>query len=308
MKKTMLVLAAVAIAAAANAKILRVSNVSGSSAPYTTLEAAHDAANSGDTIMVDASSTMYTSTVSTNIDITKKLVILGPGYWLVKDGIMQEGASTAEVGRFTIKAEGVVIKGMSIHGLFINASKAVINRCYINDITIYKPVSNVVISQNFITGAPSCNSGGGSFHQVTNNIFSYNSVNTSNLVLSGFDQSYIAYNTFRSQYTNIRATNSTIEHNLWTSFNDKGSDNSATDNYVASVLFTQSTSDFIDQDYRNSIEIPADVMSKYGAFAGDSPYVLAGIPSGPVIQDLIVPTSVEMGSKMNVTIKIGMQK
>ena len=33
---------------------------------------------------------------------------------------------------------------------------------------------------------------------------------------------------------------------------------------------------------------------------------LAGVPSGPVIQDLVVPTTVEMGSKLNVTVKIGM--
>jgi hypothetical protein len=305
MKKTMLVLAAVAIAAAANAKILRVSNVTGSSAPYATIEAAHDAANSGDTIMVDASSTRYTAASSGNIDLTKRLVVIGPGYWLVKDGIVQEGASWAEVGRFTIKAEGTVIKGMKLNGLTVQASKAVINRCHIGDISITKAASNVVLSQNFITGNPSAN--GGSFHQVTNNIFSWTTGGTA-VVLGSFDQSYIAYNTFRAQVNNINVTNSTIEHNLWTSFNDKGSDNSATDNYVASVLFTQSTSDFIDQDYRNSIELPADVMSNYGAFAGDSPYVLAGVPSGPVIQDLIVPTSVEMGSKMNVTIKIGMQK
>ena len=54
MKKTLLILAAACMAVAANAKILRVSNVSGSSAPYSTIEAAHEAANAGDTIMVDS--------------------------------------------------------------------------------------------------------------------------------------------------------------------------------------------------------------------------------------------------------------
>ena len=46
----------------------------------------------------------------------------------------------------------------------------------------------------------------------------------------------------------------------------------------------------------------------YGAFAGDSPYVISGIPSAPVIEDLVVPTTVEAGSKMKVTIKVGIQK
>ena len=77
---------------------------------------------------------------------------------------------------------------------------------------------------------------------------------------------------------------------------------------MTTVVNTQSTDTFIDKDYYSTIELPANVTSTYGAFAGDSPYVLAGVPSGPVIQDLVVPTTVEMGSKMNVTIKIGMQK
>ncbi|MBO4314699.1 MAG: hypothetical protein J5867_01855, partial [Prevotella sp.] len=88
MKKIMLILAVACMTTAANARILRVSNVSGSSAPYASIEAAHDAANSGDTIMVDPSSTRYTEMASTNIDLTKRLVIIGPGYWLVKDGII----------------------------------------------------------------------------------------------------------------------------------------------------------------------------------------------------------------------------
>lgn len=305
MKKVMLILAAACMTAAANAKILRVSNVSGSSAPYSSIEAAHDAANSGDTIMVDASSTRYTEMSNGNIDLTKRLVILGPGYWLVKDGVMQEGASTASVGKFTIKVEGTVIKGMTLNSLNIQASKAVINRCHIGGISIAKSASNVVLSQNFITGQPDANKG--SFHQVTNNIFSY-SVTSSLSILSSFDQSYIAYNTFQSAVTNIDATNSTIEHNIWSTFNDKGSGNSLNDNYVTTVINTQANNDFIDKDYYDGIEIPVDVRSQYGAFAGNSPYVLAGVPSGPVIQDLIVPTTVEMGSKMNVTVKIGMVK
>lgn len=305
MKKIMLILAVACMTTAANARILRVSNVSGSSAPYASIEAAHDAANSGDTIMVDPSSTRYTEMASTNIDLTKRLVIIGPGYWLVKDGIIQEGASSASVGKFTIKVEGTVIQGMTLNSLVIQASKVVINRCHIGGISISKAASNVVLNQNFITGQPDANKG--SFHQVTNNIFTYNTT-TSYTVLSSFDQSLIAYNTFRSATTNLNLTNCTIEHNIWSVFNDKGSNNSVSENYVTSIINTQSTNEFIDKDFYENVEIPADILSQYGAFAGDSPYVLAGVPSGPVIKDLGVPTTVELGSKLNVTVKIGMVK
>lgn len=102
-------------------------------------------------------------------------------------------------------------------------------------------------------------------------------------------------------------TNTTFEHNLWKEIKNSNTTNSLNDNYSTEIINTQATNDFIDKDYL-ALEIPEDIINKYGAFAGDSPYVLAGVPSGPVIQDLVVPTTVEMGSKMNVTVKIGMVK
>ena len=304
MKKTLFFLAAISMAVAANAKILRVSNVSGSSAPYSTIEAAHDAASAGDTIMVEGSNTRYTSASTGNIDLTKKVVVIGPGYWLTENGIIEEGASSAVVGKFTVKAEGTVIKGMTLNNLTISAPHTVINRCYLGDFTINKNADIAVISQCFITGAPSGNNS--CLHLITNNIFTFNTTGTSN-VLGSFDQSTIVYNTFRSAKVNISVTNSTIEHNLWIGVNDKGSNNSINNNYENNIISTQATNDFIDSDYYK-LEIPDDVMSKYGAFAGDSPYLLSGVPSGPVIKDLVVPTTVETGSKMNVTIKVEMIK
>lgn len=59
MKKTILFLAALCMTVAANATIFRVSNVTGSSAPYTSLDDAQGAASEGDTIMVDGSSDSY---------------------------------------------------------------------------------------------------------------------------------------------------------------------------------------------------------------------------------------------------------
>ena len=50
---------------------------------------------------------------------------------------------------------------------------------------------------------------------------------------------------------------------------------------------------FTDIDYYN-IDLPTGVKSTYGAFAGETPYVLSGVPSGPVIIDLDVPTTVEI--------------
>lgn len=300
MKKTLLFLAAISMAVAANAKILRVSNVSGSSAPYATIEAAHEAASAGDTIMLDASPTRYDDFTVT---LTKKVVLLGPGYWLVRNGVIEEGASSATVYTLVIKAAETVVKGINIsNALRIQASKVVINRCHIEGIEIAKSCDNAVISQSFILNKINGNTS--NYHQITNNIF----VNTSTFGhINGMNNCYIAYNTCRSAKFESNATNSTFENNLWKEFNDKGSNNSVKDNYQTDIINTQATNDFIDSDYYK-LEIPEEVTSKYGAFAGDSPYIFSGVPSGPVIKDLVVPTTVETGSKMNVTIKVEMIK
>ncbi|MBQ6965877.1 MAG: hypothetical protein IJP82_09350 [Bacteroidaceae bacterium] len=316
MKKILLVLAATSMTMAAQAKILRVSNVAGSSAPYTTFEAAHDAASSGDTIMLDASAKAYGDEFG-RATITKSLVILGPGYWLVENGIVEEGAGAAQFSGLTIKADGTVVKGMWLSQCNIEASKVVINRCRLSNSTsgiIFKSgFSNCIISQNIISGGIGTSGGTGSFstnHQITNNIF------TVSMMGNGFSQMkdcYIAYNTFRTNEFHLNnVLNSTVEYNLWKEYKESAIASSegcsVANNYETAVVNTQATNAFIDKDYYDAIEYPADVRATYGAFAGDSPYILSGIPSGPIIQDLIVPTTVEKGSTMSVTVKVGVVK
>ena len=311
MKKTITILAALCMAVVANAKILRVSNVEGSSAPYTTFEAAHDAASPGDTIMLDASNKVYGDEAG-RATIMKSLVILGPGYWLVENGIVEEGAGTAEFRSLTIKADGTVVKGLCLSSAnYIDASKVVINRCIIGSLSFTNTSNNAIITQNFIKeglGTSGGTTSRSSYHQITNNIFT--STVTGSNYINSFTNCYFAYNTFRTEKFSIyNILNSTFEYNICNKFelglNTSG--NSIENNYATS-LYTQATDDFIDKDYYASLEIPADVRATYGAFAGDAPYILSGVPAGPVVQDLIVPTTVEKGSKMSVTVKVGVVK
>lgn len=300
MKKVMFILAAVCMTAAANARILRVSNVSGSSAPYASIDAAHDDAKAGDTIMIDGSSAKYGGDYG-RYDITKRLVIIGPGYWLVDNGVIAEGANSASIVTLNLKTDNIVVKGLVIRNLNITGAKAVVNRCHIGEITFESGADNGIVSQCYITGTPS----GANYIQMTNNIFTST---TSYALLSGFKNSYIAYNTFRNKNVQLSGvTNTTIEHNIWKEVKNSSTTNSLNNNYETDIINTQATADFIDNDYF-SLEIPTDVINTYGAFAGDSPYILSGVPSGPVILDLDVPTTVELGSKLNVTVKIGMVK
>ena len=107
MRKTIVTLVALCAAMTANATILRVSNVNGSTAPYSTIKAAHDAASEGDTIMVDGSETRYGLT-----EISKRVVLIGPGFWINDNGLVQESAPAA-IAEFLIHAgaAGTVIEG-----------------------------------------------------------------------------------------------------------------------------------------------------------------------------------------------------
>lgn len=304
MKKIFFVLVAASMTMAAQAKILRVSNVEGSSAPYTSVQSAIDAASEGDTIMVDASSTQYDGI--SRITINKRVVLLGPGYWLQENGIIQEGGGQASVYSMTINAKGTVVKGMTIYyqdGIAINSSQVVINRCWLRRGSISLGGSNCIIHQNFcraISGIPTSN------HQITNNIISGLEFDASSY-MSGISDSYIAYNTFIGGVpwpmddSNWGLKNCTIEKNIFKDVPTVHSSSSYGDNYVPDVWAYETT--MIDKEILN--------LSKglaYGAFAGNDPYILSGVPAGPVVQDLIVPTTVEKGSKMNVTIKVGVVK
>ena len=77
MRKTIVTLVALCAAMTVNATVLRVSNVSGSTAPYSTVQDAMTAAADGDTIMLEASAISYGG-----IKIEKRIVLIGAGYWL----------------------------------------------------------------------------------------------------------------------------------------------------------------------------------------------------------------------------------
>lgn len=295
MKKTMLFLVAMCIAIAANAKILRVSNVSGSSAPYASFSAAYEVAENNDTIMFDASSVSYG-----DFEISKSLVLIGPGYWLTTNKIIEEGSETAELGTVTVLSEGCVFKGLTL-GIVIRANKTIVNRCYIKKLTL-RNASNSIIHQNFIRTSVE---GYGSdyqesYLQITNNIIFGR--------ISNLTNAYIAYNILKWGWS-FALKDCTIEYNICSREFESSNGNNVSNNLVSGAYYKllESLGTVVDRSFYDA-ELDEESKNTYGAFAGDSPYILSGVPSGPVIQDLVVPTTVEMGTKMNVTIKVRMVK
>jgi len=290
MKRLAIMLCVVASVVCANAKILRVSNVNGSTAPYSSVTAALEAANDGDVIMVDASPDSYG-----DIEINKKVTLLGPGYWLIENGIHQEGFKTAEFGTINITAAGAKVSSVLAYSINPKADGCVVTRCKSGTIGIASGVKGAIIHQNIVGGI-----GGGTEPrptniQITNNIIEYETQNIRALV-----DSEIKYNTFKYSLWFWFLTGCVIENNLGVNETDKNNsivNNMDKDWYVSGKYVAR-----IDTDYK---KFDAIFSTNHGAFAGEDPYVISGIAPGPYIEDITVPVSVEQGNDMKVTLKIG---
>lgn len=317
MKKTLLMVAFAAVCSMAQAKILRVNNTTGSGAPYTKVDDAVADAVAGDTIMLDGAKASYG-----NITINKKLVLLGPGYWRSENGVTGQGESDATMGTITINsaAQGTVIRGLNLEYIKVNANNVVINRCHVwNGINLISGIGNTadncVVHQNLIAGNIQGYSNAiyTNFTQITNNIFT----TRRNNVIRYINEGYIAYNTFTcskpdqydKQIADIKGC--TLTKNILIGNEDIIDGNSYVDNYMSAgwniTLYNHQNTDLTIKNEQLSDEDAAAIAGK-GAFNGDDPYVISGIPAGPVIQDVTVPASVEQGNNLNITIKLGVQK
>jgi hypothetical protein len=126
-RKSTLLGLCIAMCFMAQAKIWRVNNNTGVQADFTTLQAAHDGASSGDTLHVEGSPTNYGS-----VQLTKKLTLLGPGYYLAENPNTQAFLQTAKVTTvyFYVGSEGSSITGFDFDTYTVEI--------YANDIVVRK--------------------------------------------------------------------------------------------------------------------------------------------------------------------------
>ncbi len=300
MKRLAVLLFAVAAVMCANAKILRVSNVNGSTAPYSTVKAALEAAEDGDVIMVDASPDSYG-----DVEINKSVTIQGPGYWLLENNISQEGCTTATFGTITLSAEGIKISSVNVSwGIRCNGqSNWVITRCKMGKVSFNSHEYRGVLHQNYITGdIDGVYTSNGAYApysvaaylQITNNIIGGK--------MKWVKNSVIKYNTAINGklFLDSGLSESTFEYNI--GFSTVGGEkNTYANNIEIPEGVTYKNTD-IDSIIK---ETDATISTTHGAFAGEDPYVISGIAPGPYIEDISVPASVEQGKDMKVTVKIG---
>ena len=311
-KRILLAAAGTAMSLIMSGATLRVNNSPESGAQFTSFAEAQEAAQDGDVIIVDGSAKSYG-----NIDITKKITVQGPGYFLAVNDETKEGYSPATFDEVNLKCDGIKITGLCVEGkINMRANNLIVTRCYVNYVNLCTEysytsdhISNGVIHQNFIQngiGGDSYSSPA-TYMQVTNNIIS----NGYNSMFCNMNNSVISRNTALSEESGVRQlTNCVIENNISYNIEDSywnNKDNTYSNNHnikdsrVINEVYGQNNK-------RTDATIKASDATfgiDMGAFSGDDPYVLSGLSAGPVLQDIQMPESVVQGEELKVTVKIG---
>lgn len=297
---------------------------------YTTLQAAHDAASSGDTIMVEGSPLVYGDAFT----CTKRLVIKGPGYFLDENpGISANKLAARFSNQFNLEdgSSGTIFMGIvhQLSYLSVNTDNITFRRCqlellatengvsdltlsgcYFETASIYPNigsnlVTNLIVTNCIIKNAvnllPGCT---GTF---INNIFTSNIIN----IPTGFlMKNNILFNTDKTSVT-LPALDAAVSYNI--SISDHfGTANNNKANVSATALFTGDATESTDGKWQLKAGSPAIGAGEpigttpvdCGAYGGLQPYILSGLPAGPVIYELNVSSYAKPDGKLPMTIKV----
>ncbi|MBN2698492.1 MAG: hypothetical protein JXR52_06670 [Bacteroidales bacterium] len=321
----------------ANAASWRLNNNPAVDADFRTFADAHEAASPGDTIFIEGNGHVAHYG---NISITKKLVLIGPGYFLNENDSTYAHQNFARFQSIYIQAGA---QGTEVYGLYVYtddantchmriwASDVIVARNYFsshigyNEIYIAANVQNVTICQNFayrvrIEGATASNliiannyiSNSVSLNNSSNAIITNNVVG---LVLDNVYNSEIKNNIILSQqYSDpVSAGNSSnsIAFNLLPGNLPAGNLGPGNiGNVNMSTVFAgypEQGGHTSDSRFQLKPDGPAvgagEGGTDCGMFGGSLPYVLSGLPAVPRIYEAVVPTAGSAVSGLPVIIK-----
>lgn len=315
---TLLVLAFIGMSFFANATVRRVNSAPGSSAPYSTIQAAHDAAVANDTLYLEASAFTYGS-----LTASKKLVIIGSGYFLSQNPQTQaiNSSSTVTYMYFNAGSGGSKITGLTIGYMVISVNDILITR---NNITCsgsygiqnYGTIGNLIITQNYINApynsyyAIYLNYASSNVLISNNYIMGYMSSGTefSGIVTNNVINGYIAF--YNTTYKNNIITGYVYDYNCTFAYNlCDGVQIPATNNNQQNVVFTNvflgATGNSTDGQWKLKAASPAIGAGEGGVdcgmYGGAYPYILSGMPNIPAIYYFNAPSV--PSNTINVSIK-----
>jgi len=299
----------------------RVNNTEGIDADFTTIQGANnsDEVNAGDTIYIEGSLRSYDNNSRTEIRITKSLFLIGPGYFLAENDSTQVNKQAAEFYWLSFRegSSGSKVMGLSVSFLYIHTDNITVRRNYIHRVRIYEG-NNQNISENYITEQiqnPNSNITDGF---ITNNIVNFIALNINSefqiINNTVFYTSGNVINVYNSEIRNnilkgpmdlsSSRNNKAITNNIFSQ--DGPDENGNIFNVDMNTVFVNEGS--TDGKFKLSQNSPAKDVGlggvDCGAFGGNNPYKLSGIPPGPSIYEARIPATVPKGSKLQVTIKV----
>jgi hypothetical protein len=316
--RSLMVLAFAGLSVYANATVYRVNSAPGSSAPYSTAQAAHNAASANDTLYLEASAFGYGA-----LAVSKKLVIIGTGYFLSQNPQTQaiNSGSVMTSVSFNTGSTGSKISGCQIGYIYVYVNDILITRNYINSsgyyaITNQASISNLIITQNYIT-TPYASYYGLYFAYPANNVLisnnyisgyissttEFSSIVTNN-VLTGYQALY------NTTYKNNVIDGYFYDYNCSFSYNICASTqlpatNNNQQNVAWSSIFVGATGNSTDGQWKLKAGSPALGTGEggvdIGMYGGPYPYILSGMPNIPAIYYFNAPSV--PSNTINVSIK-----
>lgn len=316
------------------ASVWRVNNKAGTDADFSSPLIANNDASvlDGDTLLVEGSTVSYG-----DVTFTKKLVVIGPGYFLAQNPETQANLATAMIENtvFNAGSDSSLMIGMHVintgNGIAIYTNAVTIKRCLVEQ-KINIEANDVMLLQNYINYSSS------SYHTIdipTN----YSTVIIQNNFISGYSgTSSTSYQTVNIEGTSIailsnnviygsmELVNSTVSNNIWRSgLLNTNVGNTYSNNICNSTQFPAGTNmqgvdmvgvfkgtgtadgQWMLSDTSVALGYGIDSVD-CGMYGGVDPYVLSGMPPIPSIYYFNAPSTASTATGLPVSIKIKSHK
>jgi hypothetical protein len=299
------------------------SNPANNAADFTTLQAAHDGAASGDTLYLSGFNISYGNAV-----FAKTLYVFGPGYYLNENDSTQANPFRAITGyiSFQTGSNNSVVTGCDINCIDIHVDYITIKRNRVIGnyaIDLYNDVDFVNIIQNYIPATYNAINLNGTNHNINiaNNFISASTATSHNCLIGRTNCSNIIIEN-NILYGEITLYNAVISNNIFRDGTYTGDASNVIQNNICNAMQFDTTGQNQQNVVMSTVFVasgtsdgqwqidpfgPAAGAGTYGTdigmFGGNTPYVLSGIPEIPTVYFFYGPSNASQTLQIQAKIK-----
>lgn len=306
---------------------------------YTSVQAAHDASADGDIIYVEP--TDVDNGAYGDVTFNRRVTLIGTGYDLKTTPNTSFDKRQVSMTYITFEngSAGSLVMGMAAYAFNIYDINCTVTRCAFYSVSmgraqtllggVYSYGNNPTITNcrlAVINGGQATNAiisnniGDLTISELTGAVINYNTIYCSNSVrFNNVDGSTITNNIFDARDRTLGysvmdglSNGTTVSNNLCTNIaglpTGGGNVNSTNPNLVFITANPWPSSTYIDNNLQLATSSPARTVgpgsTPIGAFAGNNPYVLSGVPNVPVITTFFNTGAGTTATPLNVTISV----